>query len=187
MFFFRTLTLAAASVTALAASAYADEIDTNGFHVALLAGFTDVDGDFGEDDTTAVGFSVGYERDFGSYFFGVETSFQRESYSFNFDAPVVGTVETPVNSDIFRLLLRGGIHRDRFAIYGVAGLTHFDADTVNGAGFDQDISESGYTVGLGTDYYVEDNVFIGLEVLRNDYDDINLVDYDIIARLGMRF
>jgi len=179
----------AATATAFASAAQADDLDTNGFHIAILTGYTQVEGDLGDDQTSAVGFSVGYEWDRGDYFFGVEGSFQRESYSFSDNVAIVGAVDIPVSSDIFRLMARGGIHRDRFAIYGTIGLTHFFADSLGapGLGFDPSTDETGYSVGFGTEYYVNEDVFVGFEILRNDYDNIDLVDHDVIARIGYRF
>lgn len=138
-----------------------------------------VGGYFGNIDTSGLaaldgtGFGVfgGYQADLGNIVLGGELDYGR--YSFD-------TTGDP-EANVLRLKGRVGYDAGRVLPYLALGVAQLDSDDL---AID---SESGMFYGLGADYAVTDNIRVGAELLRHDFDDIGLEADTLSLRAAYSF
>jgi outer membrane immunogenic protein len=156
--------------------------DWTGFYVGGQLGFGNLsiddnddatdDGDF---DGALYGVHAGYMRDFGRLVLGAEI---------DWDATNIGIdsagVEDAVDLDsVARAKLRLGYDAGRFLPYVTAGyaraMLSSDIDAID-AGLDD--SYDGHFYGIGAAYQVNDRFSVGAEVLRHNFEDTPVADFD---------
>lgn len=148
--------------------------DWTGAYGGLSLGYGDFDAGNDSSDGMIYGLHAGYDYDFGSFVLGGEVEYQEH----DFDS--TGGLDSDSTT---RLKVRAGYDAGTTLIYGVAG--GVQADTNMG-------SETGYTVGVGAEYKVTDNVSLGAEYLYDDVSDVDGAGTDysgnsISARVNYRF
>lgn len=137
---------------------YEIEIDEPGF---TGVGLFELDGKF-------YGVHVGYMHDIGNFVLGGEFDYDM----INLDTSTVTTdvsTSTDIDSDgtIMRLKVRGGYNFDRFLPYFTAGLARLEVDDEGDGSTDTD----GTFVGFGGVFKATNNILIGGEFLRHQFDD----------------
>lgn len=155
----------------------------DGFYAGLQYGQGTAEFDGGDDtdlgDTEAWGVHGGYARGFGNWVLGGELDYNRVSLD-----------DYSGDGDLWRLRGRAGYNMGQFQPYLTAGVAHISTDE---DAFD--ISETGWTYGIGVEYLVSQKFSVGLEYTRNDFsdvidttgDDIDL-DSDLVSvRASYRF
>ena len=142
--------------------------DWSGFYVGggLGTGAVGI-GDDPDIDSSSFGLNAGYRYDMGSIVLGGEVEYSAldfESAGDDFDASV--------------LRLKGRVGYDAGAImpYAVAGLAQLTIEDGS------DTSDNGYFYGVGVDYAVTDNIYVGGEILQHQFDDFNDGGADIEAQ-----
>lgn len=132
-----------------------------GFYAGLQFGAGDATfsfaGETASEDTDAGGFHLGYMRDFGQVVVGGEFAFDRVTLSDGDD-----------DEGVYLGRLRGriGYNAGRFMPYatiGSASLVGEDND---------DISEAGFTYGIGADFRVTDRFLVGFDYSRSEFSDV---------------
>lgn len=108
------------------------------------------DTDLGEREN-GFGIHGGYLADLGTFVVGGEVEFSR------YDDTAVG------QTDVTRLKGRVGYDAGQFLPYAVAGFASVDTEALD--------DDNGYFFGLGADFAVTDNVLVGAEYLRHEFDD----------------
>lgn len=146
---------------------------TGGFG-GLSLGWGDFDAGTGSSDGTVYGVHAGYDYDFGSYVMGGELEYQKNDFD---------SVAGASSDSATRLKVRAGYDAGNTLVYGVAGAVNADTNFGN---------DTGYTVGLGAEYKVTENVSLGAEYLYDDISDINGSGNDytgnsVVARVNYRF
>ncbi|MDB6181435.1 outer membrane protein [Paracoccus fistulariae] len=155
----------------------------DGFYAGLQYGQGTAEFDGGSDqdlgDSEAWGVHGGYTRGVGNWVLGGELDYNRTSLD-DYDG----------DGDMFRLRGRAGYNMGQFQPYLTAGIAHLstDADAL-------DISETGWTYGVGVEYLVSQKVSVGLEYTRNDFSDVTSgangdidLDSDLVSlRASFRF
>ncbi|WP_071675222.1 outer membrane protein [Nioella nitratireducens] len=139
-------------------------------------------------DGTAIGGILGYNYQNGALVYGGELGLH--SFNDTYVVPGVGnddTIDTAVD-------LRGrvGYAVGRSLIYGAAGYSWADMSINGGA---DGASLTGPSLGIGVDYMVTDNVFLGLDYTRRFLEgdnDLNTFSIDsnvdtVSLRAGFRF
>lgn len=137
----------------------ASSADWTGFYAGLQYGVGDADLSFSGlsegEDIDAFGFHVGYMRDLGQFVVGGEFVYDRIGFDSDDDAA----------GNLGRLQGRLGYDGGRFMPYvtlGIAALTD-DSD---------DISESGFTYGVGAEFLVSEQFSLGAEYTRSSFSDV---------------
>lgn len=135
--------------------------DWTGFYAGLQFGSGDGTLSFSgrnvSEDTNAGGFHFGYMRDFGQVVIGGE---------FAFDRMTLSDGDQDDGAYLGRLRGRVGYNAGRFMPYvtfGTAALTGED---------DDDLSETGFTYGIGGDYQITNNFIVGLDYSRTSFSDV---------------
>lgn len=147
--------------------------DWTGGYAGLSLGNADISGDVSGDDFT-YGIHGGYNYDFGQFVVGGELELDGMDVNLGGGASV---------DRVARLKLKGGYDLGRTLIYVTAGLA--EVDTTVG-------SETGGFGGIGANYMVNDQFYVGGEILEHDFNDIagSGLDADattISIRGGLRF
>ncbi len=151
----------------------------DGGYVGVQLGSADIDVDGAaelEGDGTSVGIFAGFNVSNGGLVYGAEIDYDTTDYEIADGAQEVDSTT--------RLKGRIGTELGGGLAYGVAG---FVAATSPGLGDD-----NGYLFGLGYDFPVYDNIFVGAELLQHQFEDYNDSDLDvgvttIKARVGFNF
>ena len=154
---------APAPVEIMPAPAPVAAADWTGFYAGAQIEYGDVDvsGAANDDGTGALGgIFAGYRYDFGNYVIGGEIDINAA----DIDLPVVGgTLET-----VGRIGLEAGYDAGPALFYGTVGaaraLVDAGANTLGG---------NGYFYGVGVDYALTDQVVLGAEVLRHEFEDFD--------------
>lgn len=137
--------------------------DWTGFYAGAQIEYGDVgiSGALTEDGTGALGgVFAGYRYDFGSYVIGGELDFNAA----DIDLPATGG-----NLDsVTRLGLEAGFDAGPALFYGTAGAARATVDTGTAT-----LDGNGYFYGIGMDYALTDQVVLGAELLRHEFDDFN--------------
>lgn len=142
------------------------ETDWTGFYAGLQygQGSADLDADgIGSlelGDFDAYGVHAGYLHDMGRYVLGAELDYNK-----------VEPDEGDEDGDLIRLRGRAGIDLGRFMPYLTAGVARISADVG-----DDDLSETGFTFGIGADFAVTDKFTIGAEYSKAIFSDVLDVD-----------
>lgn len=140
--------------------------DWTGAYAGLQFGRIDAETSGGaalEGDDTAYGAHVGYDYDFGRFVAGAEL---------DYDATELDLEGAASIDSVTRLKLRGGYDLGRTLVYATAGAAR--ADTSLG-------DADGTFAGLGVGYKMTDNIVLGGEYLRHNFDDINDTGIDADA------
>jgi outer membrane immunogenic protein len=139
--------------------------DWTGFYAGAQIEYGDVDlsGALTEDGTGGLaGVFAGYRYDFGTYVIGAELDLNAA----DIDLPAAGgTLDT-----VSRLGIEAGYDAGPALFYGTAGAALATVD----AGADT-LSGHGYFYGVGIDYALTDQVVLGAEVLRHEFEDFDNV------------
>ncbi|GAB1363834.1 porin family protein [Rhodobacter sp.] len=156
--------------------------DWSGFYAGAQLGYGDTDSNgAGFDGNGAIGgVHGGYRWDLGKTVLGVEADWDKTSLD-------LGAAGTDSLDSIARLKLQAGYDAGPALIYATAGAAHANA-SVGGV----DLSDSGWSLGAGVTYAVNDQWTVGGEVLTNRFDDFDGsgVDLDTTTatlRVGFRF
>jgi opacity protein-like surface antigen len=107
-------------------------------------------------DYDAYGVHAGYLYDLGQFVLGGE-----------FDYNLVETEVQDFDGNLMRLRARAGYDLGRFQPYLTAGVARLTLD--NGQ---DNVSETGFTYGIGAEYLVSDQISLGLEYSRSDFSDV---------------
>lgn len=144
----------------------ADASDWSGFYAGLQYG--QGSGDLTEDgvddlssDYDAYGLHAGYNHDFGRFVLGGELDYNRVSID-----------DADDNGDMWRLRARAGYDAGRFMPYVTLGAARVSADLGGGL----DLSETGVTYGIGADFKVTEQIVVGAEYTRQDFNDVSDID-----------
>lgn len=133
----------------------------DGFYAGLQygQGSAELDGE-GNDldlgDTEAWGVHGGYTRGFGNWILGGELDYNKVDFD-----------DYEGDADLWRLRGRAGYNMGQFQPYMTAGVAHISTDEDAG-----DISETGFTYGVGVEYLVSQKFSVGLEYTRSDFSDV---------------
>ncbi len=119
--------------------------DAEGFGVTVDAG-----------DYDAYGVHAGYLRDFGQFVIGGELDYNKVDFD-----------DAEDDGDLVRLRARAGYDAGRFMPYVTLGVARISGDDG-----EDDISETGFTYGIGADFSVTEKFTVGLEYTRNDFSDV---------------
>lgn len=154
--------------------------DWSGFYAGAQLGYGDVNTSAAglEGDGALGGVHAGYRYDYGQFVAGAELAYNAA----NIDLGGVNEL-----TDVTQLKLMGGYDLGRALVYGTVGAAHAKAD-LGGAG----VSDTGYLVGIGMDYALNDRWTIGGEVTHHRFDNFDGTGTDVRAntaqiKLGMRF
>jgi outer membrane immunogenic protein len=170
------------TITPVAEPVMMTDVDWSGAYVGAQLGYADIDSNGAGLDGygTLGGIHGGYRWDMGQYVFGTELDYDAA----NID---LGAVEGDTLDDVVRLKLIGGAKFGRSLVYGTLGAAHASA-TIAG----DDVSDTGYFIGAGMDYAINDSWSVGGELLQHQFDDFDDsgVDLDattIKAKVALRF
>jgi outer membrane immunogenic protein len=154
--------------------------DWTGFYAGAQLGYGDVSSNLaGVDGNGALGgVHAGYRYDFGQFVAGGELAYNGS----NID---LGT--TSKLDNLTQLKVMGGYDLGKTLIYGTVGAAHAKAD-INGVSH----SDTGYLVGVGMDYAINDAWTIGAEFDHHRFNNFDNAGTDIRAntaqiRVGYRF
>jgi opacity protein-like surface antigen len=113
-----------------------------------------------EDNGALYGAFAGYRYDFGNYVLGAELDLNAA----DIDITGVGTLDR-----VYRLGVEAGYDAGPALLYATAGAAYASIDAVGGGTLEDD----GYFYGVGMDYAVTENVTVGAELLRHEFDDFD--------------
>lgn len=154
--------------------------DWSGFYVGGQLGYGDVSSNIaGVDGNGAIGgLHAGYRYDFGQFVAGAELAYNGA----NIDLGPTSKLD-----NVTQLKLMGGYDLGSTLVYGTVGAAHAKA---NLAGVNH--SDTGYLVGLGMDYAINDAWTVGAEIAHHRFNDFDNTGADIRAntaqiRVGYRF
>lgn len=112
----------------------------------------------GTESTDIDGYGVhgGYLHDFGKYVLGGELDYNK-----------IEPDDSDGDADLWRLRGRAGYDAGRFLPYVTLGAAHISGD---------DLSETGFSYGIGADFKVTEQFTVGAEYTRQSFSDIENVD-----------
>ena len=171
---------------------------------------------FGESETSITGgIQAGWQRQWGKLVAGAELGFTLLRFRSTSDAQTIPGIETAVLasvtrtsevSNIFLLTGRLGYADGRWLAYGKGGLAVADVDvTLRDAitGFSTSSSglQAGWTAGLGIDYALTYNLFLGIEynfihfraspepppIPETEFGSVSIDTQSVVVRLNYRF
>lgn len=183
--------LAAALVAGGASMAQAQEVDWTGFyagvHADYLWGEPDVDGTIApfivEDeklDGLGGGGQVGFNYQIDQFLIGVEadiSAFDSDSDIFTFKSPGFSEGITVDLDWLATLRARAGFVWENVLVYGTGGFAWAGGDSEYfgfGPIADSNLSWSGYAVGGGAEYILDERISLKAEYLYVDLDDEDL-------------
>lgn len=136
-----------------------DASDWTGFYAGLQygQGNAELSDDLGDTDFDAYGVHAGYDRDFGKYVLGGELDYNKLDLD-----------EDQGDADLTRLRARAGYDMGRFMPYVTLGAAHISGD--------DDLSETAVTYGIGADFKVTEQIVVGGEYTKQDFDDVDNID-----------
>lgn len=171
---------------------YAPASDWSGFYLGAFGAYnwstfdTDSAGDLDDDAFSGGGFAgVNFQN--GAFVYGAEA-----------DIGYSGIESGPASQGLFgSVRARLGYDFNPFLLYGTAGLAVTNAEVDLGGGDDDSNTHLGWTVGVGADAMITDNVFGRLEYRYTDYEtktfdvgggiDSGLTENSIRAGIGFKF
>ena len=129
---------------------------------------TDGDGvldgdDDGASDFNSFGVHAGYMQDFGRFVVGGEAEWARLNFN---DEEFASDEEDDNNTNITRLKLRAGYDAGNFLPYATIGASRLSTESLG-----VEIEDTGAVYGVGVDYMFGDNFIIGVEYLRDSFED----------------
>ena len=153
--------------------------DWTGAYGGVQLGYGDLDGDngLGDDEGGLIGGHLGYQRDFGRWVLGGEVDGDFTDIDLN-----GGRLDS-----IARIKGRVGRDLGRSLIYGTGGIAFADG------GFGgRDASETGWVIGGGYAWSVNERVTLGTELLHHEFDDFDGPGRDVSvttlsARISFNF
>jgi predicted porin len=144
--------------------------------VQVEAGTLSFEADVGSDlegDGTLFGVNAGYDRDFGRFVLGGEVQYERSEIEAGFDEGDLDVTEVILGLDsVFRAGVRAGFDGGRFMPYFTGGYARAEVEFNSGA-LSTDATYAGGYFGVGVDYRLRDDVTLGAQVLRTDFDQID--------------
>ena len=178
--------------------------DWTGLYIGLSGGYLDPNMNIGFGATSIdygdsgylLGGTIGYNKQMGSFVFGVEADLSyakidggfNNLFGFGFDGSAEGQYFGTVRG-------RVGLAMDRLLVFGTAGAAFTDLDIVTPAGPIED-HPVGYTVGGGVEYAFTDQISTKVEYLYSNFGDTVTTlfpgnvstDLDMnIVRVGVNF
>jgi outer membrane immunogenic protein len=154
--------------------------DWTGLYAGAQLGFADVSSNVaGLDGNGAVGgVHAGYRYDFGQFVAGAELAYNASNVD-------LGGIDELDNAT--QLKVMGGYDLGKTLVYGTVGATHAKA-TIGGVGY----SDTGYLIGVGMDYAINDKWTVGAELNHNRFNNFDGTGADVRAnsaqiRVGYRF
>ncbi|MEM9716209.1 MAG: outer membrane beta-barrel protein [Pseudomonadota bacterium] len=166
-----------ASAAALLVSTSVSAQDMTGFYGGIAVGTGDVDTNVGvTGDGESFGAFVGYNYDFSGFVVGGELDIDNTDYALTGGA---GSIDQTT-----RLKLRGGANLGGGLAYVTVGAVRAETSDLG--------DDSGRFFGIGYDYMITDNIMIGGEYLRHDFEgfDGSAIDVDVDTfklRVGFKF
>ncbi|MES2967567.1 MAG: outer membrane beta-barrel protein [Pseudomonadota bacterium] len=155
--------------------------DWGGFYAGAQLGFADVSGSgLGEDgDGMVGGLHAGYRMDFGQFVAGAELDYDLAKIELDNGA---GEIDSMAHAK-----LMGGFDLGQMLVYGTVGKARASGEIGGNS-----VADTGNFAGLGLDYAVSDQMVVGGEVLKHQFDDFDNtgVDYDattVRAKVSFRF
>ncbi|MDQ7775140.1 MAG: outer membrane beta-barrel protein [Paracoccus aminovorans] len=132
------------------------EVDWTGFYAGLQGGQGNADVSFGSasadlGDFDAWGLHGGYQRDMGQYVLGGELDYNRL------------TGDGDGHADLWRLRGRVGADLGKFQPYVTLGVARYS---------DDELSETGFSYGIGAEYLLTPRFSMGAEYSRNSFSDV---------------
>jgi opacity protein-like surface antigen len=171
---------------------------------------------FGESETSATGgVQAGWQRQWGKMVAGVELDFNLLRFRSTSDAQVIPGIETALLaavtrtsevSDIFLLTGRLGYVDGRWHAYMKGGLANGQVDVsyrdaITGFRSSSGGRETGWTAGLGIDYALTPNLFLGIEynyihfrsnpepppIPQTEFGAVDIDTQNVVLRLNYKF
>jgi outer membrane immunogenic protein len=171
---------------------------------------------FGESETSVTGgVQAGWQRQWGKLVAGVELGFNLLRFKSTSDAQVLPGIETAPLASVTRtsevrdiLLLTGrlGYADGRWLAYAKGGLANAEVDVayrdaITGFRSSSSGRETGWTAGLGIDYALTPNLFLGIEynyihfratpeppaIPETDFGGVDLDTQNVVVRLNYKF
>ncbi len=159
----------------------ADGNDWTGSYAGAALGFGGVNAPGGNDDAkgTYIALDLGYRRDFGMVVLGGEISLTKN------DLGVDGNSDQINSSSAAQVML--GADLGQTLIYVSSGIARANASVSGSTGVG-----TGYTIGLGADFMLNDKYTVGGELVSSKYNDfrnsgVALEDTSIGMKAGIRF
>lgn len=149
--------------------------DWTGFYAGGVAGTGDVtvgtnlDDPALETDATSYGLYAGYNLDLGTFVIGGEISYDVLEFDVNED----------LDNSVLRVGARAGYDAGAFLPYVTAGFANLTTEA-----FGDEVDDNGYYYGVGVDYRATDNIVVGAQYLRHEFEDFNEGGADIQADLA---
>jgi len=138
-----------------------DDHEWTGAYGGFQLGYGDLDGDggLGDDEGVLGGGHLGYQRDFGRWVLGGEV----DGDFTDIDLGGGGRIDS-----IARIKGRVGRDLGRSLVYGTGGLAFADG------GFGgRDVSETGWVIGGGYAWSLNERITLGTELLHHEFDDLD--------------
>lgn len=156
--------------------------DWTGFYTGLSLGGGHTYGNSagGHANMGIAGVNLGYRRDLGPVVVGGELSFDKDNINVGH-----GNANKINNTTALKLIV--GKSMGQTLVYGAVGVAQADATVAGATGTD-----TGYTVGIGADYALNQQWTIGGELATDRYNNFNgsgavLNDTSFKVKIGFRF
>ena len=155
------------------------------------------------------GVQAGWQKQWGKMVLGGELGFSLLHYATTKPSPIIDGLDRSVEvRDILSLTGRAGYADGRWLAYIKGGLVNAEVDVsyldeVTGAATSSNGRETGWTAGIGIDYALTPNLFLGVEYnylhfradvlpppipdVPAEFDDVDVDIQNIVVRLNYRF